>query len=200
MTNINKTIGRRIKNLRKERGLNQTEFGKMFNMSQNDITNIENGKKTISFDALLNIAEKFEVSTDYIIKENSEKGNNPTLQYICDYTNLSSEAIEKLHNAPEKPLSKNPAYSSLIPEMKNSEFFSLYKGNCKKVQGAILNDDYIYKLISSTAFCMTVSDYYRHIDNAQGLKREIDLELFTASNSVVDYIKSKCDYESIARS
>lgn len=197
MGSVNKAIGRRIKSLRKERGLNQTEFGKMFNMSQNDITNIENGKKTISFEALLSIAECFGVSTDYIIKENSQRGDNPKLQYICDYTNLSSETIEKLHNAPKKPLKKSFCYSDIrLDDIKN--FVPSYESNYKKVQSTILTDDYVYNLISSVALCMTLSDYH-HIDGAQSIKREIDLELFTAGNSVVDYIKSKCHYESITK-
>jgi len=97
-TPMNMQIGERIKTLRDEAGLNQKEFGDKYHLSQNDVTLIENGYKTVSYELLLDIAKDYNQSTDYFIKENGVRANNPDLQYICDYTGLSEKAIEKLHN------------------------------------------------------------------------------------------------------
>ena len=98
-TPTNKRIGEKIKALRIEAGLSQDEFGSKYHLSQNDVTNIEHGYKTVSYELLLDIAKDYDgVTTDYLIRENGVRGNNPDLQYICDYTGLSEKAIEKLHN------------------------------------------------------------------------------------------------------
>lgn len=96
LSKLNIRIGKRIKELRKEKGLKQEEFGRLFNLSQNDITNIENGYKNISYSALVDIANKYGLSTDYFLKENPVKGNNPELQYLCDYIGLSINTINNL--------------------------------------------------------------------------------------------------------
>ena len=95
---VNEQIGKRIKELRKEKGLTQTEFGQIFNMKQNAVTNIETGKQTIYFEDLLSIANYFGVTTDYLIKENAVKEENPNLQYICDYTGLNPSTVNFLNN------------------------------------------------------------------------------------------------------
>ena len=94
---VNEQIGKKIKELRKEKGLTQTEFGEIFNMKQNAVTNIETGKQTIYFEDLLSIANYFDVTTDYLIKENGVREKNPDLQYICDYTGLSEETVKFLN-------------------------------------------------------------------------------------------------------
>ena len=65
---VNERIGNKIRHLRKEAGLTQKDFGRMFFLTQNDVTNIENGYKTVSYEVLLDISEHFKVSCDYLIK------------------------------------------------------------------------------------------------------------------------------------
>ena len=98
MSTVNEQIGKKIRELRKEKGLTQTAFAELFNTSQNRVTNIETGKSELSFEELLSMANYFDVSTDYILKENGVREKNPELQYICDYTGLSKKTIETLKN------------------------------------------------------------------------------------------------------
>lgn len=95
---VNEQIGKRIRELRKEKKLTQKEFGRVFGLSQNAVTNIETGKRALYLDELLKIADYFNVSTDYLIKENGVKGNNPDLQYMCDYTGLNETTVSFFHN------------------------------------------------------------------------------------------------------
>jgi transcriptional regulator with XRE-family HTH domain len=62
------SIGERIKNLRKQYGLNQTEMGKMFNLNYGAISAIESGRSNPSIEMVEKLSKLFNVSTDYIIK------------------------------------------------------------------------------------------------------------------------------------
>lgn len=97
MLTVNEQIGSKIRLLRKEAGLKQEDFGKLFGMSQNRVTNIETGKSALSFEELLAFADYFKVPTDYILKENGVREDNPSLQYICNYTGLNGNTIEILN-------------------------------------------------------------------------------------------------------
>lgn len=96
MLTVNEQIGSKIRLLRKEAGLKQEDFGKLFGMSQNRVTNIETGKSALSFEELLAFADYFKVPTDYILKENGVREDNPSLQFVCDVTGLSLSNIKNL--------------------------------------------------------------------------------------------------------
>lgn len=65
---VNEQIGKKVQILRTKEGLSQVQFGKLFGMTQNMVTNIETGKRTINYDELIKIADYYGVTTDYIIK------------------------------------------------------------------------------------------------------------------------------------
>lgn len=57
----------RIKELRKQAGINQADLASQLNVAQNTISNWENEKRDIDNDALLKMSKIFGVSTDYIL-------------------------------------------------------------------------------------------------------------------------------------
>ena len=61
-----KTVGERIKFLRKKHKLTQTDLGKLIHLSQKAISKIETDNQNLNIDNLTRIAEYFNVSTDYI--------------------------------------------------------------------------------------------------------------------------------------
>lgn len=142
MANVGIAMGKKIKELRKEKGLNQTDFGKLFHLSQNDVTNIENGKKTVSYEVLIDIANYFNVSTDYLIKENGIRADNPTLQFICDYTRLSDESIAYLHNPITNLLEAESKYKESEDEHTDL-FISKYNEKLNK----LLSNPIFYELL-----------------------------------------------------
>ena len=62
-----KECGKRIQQLRKERGLTQEQLAEKLNVSQNTIAKIESGLRRPSIDFLLEISEFFNVSTNYLV-------------------------------------------------------------------------------------------------------------------------------------
>ena len=57
----------RIKELREDRDLNQTEIAKVIRTTQQQYSKIETGKSDISGEKLKLLAEFYHVSTDYIL-------------------------------------------------------------------------------------------------------------------------------------
>lgn len=57
----------RIKGLREDKDLTQTQMGKILNASQKQISNWETGRNEPPYETLIAYAKFFKVSTDYIL-------------------------------------------------------------------------------------------------------------------------------------
>lgn len=66
-------FGDRVRNLREDRDLNQTQLGKALNMTQRRVSYIECGKYEPSIDDIVAICRFFKVSADYLLGLSSEK-------------------------------------------------------------------------------------------------------------------------------
>ena len=60
-------FGKRLKELRIEKGLSQRAFGEIFNVCNQTISCWELGTREPDFDTLNLIADYFKVSTDYLL-------------------------------------------------------------------------------------------------------------------------------------
>lgn len=87
----------RLKLLREERGLYQKDLAKILNVSVPAVNQYENGKRDMSTETLMTLAEYFNVTTDYLLGKSNER--NPS--------NLDSDKIniglsKKDYNPPTK--------------------------------------------------------------------------------------------------
>lgn len=64
---------RRIRSLREEKKLNQTELGKVINMSQTGYSQYETGTNDIPTNILIKLADFYNTSIDYILDLTDEK-------------------------------------------------------------------------------------------------------------------------------
>lgn len=64
---MNMTLGEKIKLLREEAELNQTELGNAVNMTQRKVSYIENNKYEPSVDDIKAFCKFFNVSADYLL-------------------------------------------------------------------------------------------------------------------------------------
>ena len=62
-------IGNQILNIRKEKQLTQEEFGKLFHVTRQTVSNLENEKSYPDLQMLIYISNQFEISLDTLIKE-----------------------------------------------------------------------------------------------------------------------------------
>ncbi len=60
-------FARRVKELRTERQLSQTELGTILGLTHKSISTIESGLRTTTLEKLILLAKYFEVSTDYLL-------------------------------------------------------------------------------------------------------------------------------------
>ncbi len=60
-------FGEKIKSLREDLDLNQTELGKAVNMTQRKVSYIECGKYEPSIDDIIELCHFFKVSSDYLL-------------------------------------------------------------------------------------------------------------------------------------
>lgn len=71
------TFGEKIRNLREDADLNQTQLGKALNMTQRKISYMECGKYEPSIDDIVAFCEFFKVSADYLLGISSTYKNQP---------------------------------------------------------------------------------------------------------------------------
>jgi transcriptional regulator with XRE-family HTH domain len=69
-------FGDRIRNLREDKDINQSQLGKAVNMTQRKISYIECGKCEPSLDDIVAFCNFFNVSADYLIGISTEIRNN----------------------------------------------------------------------------------------------------------------------------
>lgn len=95
-----------LRNERKKKGLNQVELAKIFNVSKQSVSNWESGKRTPDAQTIEQLADFFEVSTDYLLgrtfdgkKESTGKFSEKTLEaaeLFEDLKDSQKETILKL--------------------------------------------------------------------------------------------------------
>lgn len=57
----------RLKELRKERNLTQTQIAQQLNIKQNTYSQYENGDRQVPLEIIIQLSKIYEVSTDYLL-------------------------------------------------------------------------------------------------------------------------------------
>ena len=68
MSNIKQLLGKRIKEIRKKRGLSQQKVAMDMNISREALSYYENGKRSPDISMLIALSDYFNVSIDYLIR------------------------------------------------------------------------------------------------------------------------------------
>lgn len=98
-------IGNRIKQLRKEHNLTQNQFASLFGVYDSTISQYENGKREPEYNTVIKIANKFNVSIDWLLGR------------------VESKELVKLEtdNLPEQLRDVGVEYLMLAKEMREKE-------------------------------------------------------------------------------
>lgn len=88
------TIGKRIRQRRKELNLSQEKFAETIGISPNHVSSIENGKQAPSFETFILICEQLKVTPDYLLLGNMHSYDIPI--DIIDSLRLCKEDDIKL--------------------------------------------------------------------------------------------------------
>lgn len=67
----------RIRNLREERDLTQTDIAKYLHISQRAYSRYETGERSIPLEALCHLADYYNTSTDFLLNRTNKKESYP---------------------------------------------------------------------------------------------------------------------------
>lgn len=94
----NGIIGQRINEALAFRNVKQKELAKELGVKDNVVSYWCSGSRVPNVQQIMQISNILNVSADYLIGLSEAKTNIIELKAICDYTGLSEEAVNKLHN------------------------------------------------------------------------------------------------------
>lgn len=98
------TLAERIKELRKNANLTQSEFGALFGVAKSTVCLYETGRNTPNDDIKIAIANHFQVSMDYLMGKTDQPGFDSKTPTVMQ-TKLTSQTLDTFH-----------AYLDLSPE------------------------------------------------------------------------------------
>lgn len=93
------TLGKKIKNIRTEKGLTQIKLADELGVSLDTVKNWEQGYNYPSIDTLVQIADFFRCDFDYLLGK--QEAPNKIYSHISEYTGLSNTASATLVTANE---------------------------------------------------------------------------------------------------
>lgn len=101
---MDKMIGQRIKNKRKELNITQTQVYNELGISSGNLSGIENGKSLPSAAALIGLSRMFKCTTDYILFGESPKSEPVIISDNKDYEDKMLEMLSKLSDTDKEEI------------------------------------------------------------------------------------------------
>jgi transcriptional regulator with XRE-family HTH domain len=118
------SVGFKIKKLREEKKLSQPELANILDISQSDLSKIENGRtKKIDFQLMDKVCKEFNVDFEYFTEEkqtNNVKKNEGTIAYsIGTINHFPENIIDQIKNLITESKQKDEIIKGLREENKN---------------------------------------------------------------------------------
>ena len=149
------TLAVRLRTLISEEDTNITKVAKVAGVTRQAVSAYQDGSSQPTADTLTKISKHFNISVDWLLGLSEAKTTDPKVKEICEYTGLSEETIEKLHEYTE--FNKNyPQYTNAL------EHLDIFIENC----GYIF--EYLNKYIESVSLCGALEKEYPNIDFSVG--------------------------------
>lgn len=210
-----KEMGQKISELRKGANLSQTELGKKLGYQQADISRIEKGTKDLTFSALVDIAQLFNVSTDYLLGLATDFTTDDELKFVCKYTGLSAETIKTLHkeNCRETFLNGTLQEKSFIEKYTDIDVHKIFL-KCRN--DFIVSDEFtqiVECLALDMLLCESLQEFkkkndenkletltvecYIFLEKVREWKNQHRLNLFNAQDAVNTFLKKYTGTESL---
>lgn len=104
-------VGKRIKDMRLEKGMSQQELGDLIGVTKVSICGYENGTRTPSLETFGILADIFETTTDYLLGREVSVVNEEGNEYIGSISRDDIEIIQELRHYPN-------LYAKLIKDVK----------------------------------------------------------------------------------
>lgn len=96
---FSENIGVLISQLREAKGETQQALADSLGVKRETVNQWENGTRQIKAEAIKSLAQHFNTSADFLLGLTNASTDNKNLQFVCDYTGLSEDAILELLHA-----------------------------------------------------------------------------------------------------
>ncbi len=110
-------IGTRIKELRKKKGLNQSEIGEIIGLTYSTVSSIESERCEPTSKVIMKLSELFEVSTDYLLfgieSEQIISENEQEILDVLREDKAMTEAVMKVTKIKKKAISYLESYTAM---------------------------------------------------------------------------------------
>lgn len=128
----NDTFPTRLRNLINEnKDVTQDKVAEIVGVTRQTVGNWCSGDSSPDAAALCKIADIFDVSIDWLMRENAPQKINATLAAICDYTNLNEKAINII--------SSDEVFADFINNLMESEYAILIAESLNAANELITN-------------------------------------------------------------
>ena len=104
-------IGKRIKDMRLEKGMSQQVLGDMIGVTKVSICGYENGTRTPSLETFCILADIFETTTDYLLGREVPVISEENHEYIGSISKYDIEIINEIRHYPN-------LYGKLVKDVK----------------------------------------------------------------------------------
>lgn len=110
----------RLRELRIEKKLSQKEFAKQFGVAQNTVSNWENGNRSLDAHTIQQLANFFNVSTDYLLGNQNDRIQNKVNEDDVEDIRRIERARNKMHPEDKKKMMKILAVA--LPEYFSDDY------------------------------------------------------------------------------
>ena len=95
---VQEVFAERLLTLRESRGLTRQQLAEELGVTRASLEYYEKGKRKPDIEMLVKISKCFPVSTDYLLGLTQAVTADKDIQAVCEYTGLTSEAVEVICN------------------------------------------------------------------------------------------------------
>ena len=110
------TLSEKIMNLRKKNGWSQEELAERLDISRQSVSKWESGESVPTLEKLIRISEIFEVSTDYLLKDNFKEE-----KFDRNESSIYMNKIEESSYINNRNISSDIAIDRIISEEKTTD-------------------------------------------------------------------------------
>lgn len=125
---LSKLIGTRINTLLAKNGKRQKDLAQYLGVKDNTISYFISGTRTPNTEQIKKIATFFNTSADYLLGMCSEPSNDKDVLFVCDYTGLSSGAVDELRES--NKIMVESEYKVILSDFIEQQKLSILIANC----------------------------------------------------------------------
>lgn len=186
--NINEYIGKRIKELREEKGLKQDYLAEKARINRPNISKYETGAIAVPLDVLKKISKILDTSTDYLLGLTECKTLKTNYRAFCDTTGIDDTAVEILEeiNFVYEGQYLIPTINFLIKQAKLPPDETLFEEKYSQIEEAKMTDKEKQKYIKK------VQNIYDRM-----YKRWQEKNYENVLSSIEDYFITKAEDKSL---